>query len=306
VDWFAGYLSTTLLLGDPGVRDALMHGNQVCVPDATLLPTGIDRLYPAGERLSGTEELRCCASERGRDGDTYTYDIALRTADGEVVERWEGLRLRAVRRTGGHGPWVAPLLGPYLERALGDLGAAPVAVAVEPDRVDVTGGEEDYLALCRARTALAAGRAFGHPVTLRYRPDGRPEVRDGYTVSAAHGAGLTLCAVAPGAVGCDLEAVQQRPEDVWRDLLGPHARLADLVATVTGEGPDTAATRVWTAIECLRKAGRSAAAPLALLPADRDAWTVFSSGDVRIGVLATAVHGVAAPVVAAVLTEHRR
>ena len=101
-----------LLLGDPGVRDALMHGNQVCVPDATLLPAGVERIYPSGERLTSMTGLRYCATERSRDGDLYIYDIALRAGDGTVVERWDGLHLRAVRKLDGRGPWVAPLLGP--------------------------------------------------------------------------------------------------------------------------------------------------------------------------------------------------
>ncbi|MFC7110775.1 polyketide synthase dehydratase domain-containing protein [Nonomuraea rubra] len=64
--WFAGYLPGELLLGDPGMRDALMHGNQVCVPDATLLPTGIDRVRPGGRTLDDLDEVRYCAAERSR------------------------------------------------------------------------------------------------------------------------------------------------------------------------------------------------------------------------------------------------
>ncbi|MFC6930807.1 SDR family NAD(P)-dependent oxidoreductase [Actinomadura yumaensis] len=112
-DWFAGFLPDELLLGDPGVRDALMHGNQVCVPDATLLPVRIERLVPGGGGLSAAAgPLRYCATERYRDGDTYVYDIALRTKAGEVVERWDGLHLRAVRKGDGRGPWAAPSSGP--------------------------------------------------------------------------------------------------------------------------------------------------------------------------------------------------
>ncbi|OPG11560.1 SDR family oxidoreductase, partial [Microbispora sp. GKU 823] len=154
VDWFAAYLPADLLLGDPGMRDALMHGNQVCVPDATLLPTGVERLWPGGPGLAEAGELRYCATERSRDGDTYVYDIAVRDAAGQVVERWEGLRLQAVRKKDGRGPWVAPLLGSYLERTLEDLTGARVAVAVEPYDPRDAGD-------AAARTAVAAGRALG-------------------------------------------------------------------------------------------------------------------------------------------------
>ncbi|MET8067826.1 SDR family NAD(P)-dependent oxidoreductase, partial [Micromonospora sp. NPDC005313] len=132
-DWFAAFLPGALVLGDPGVRDTLMHGNQVCVPDATLLPVRVDELHPAGDRLDRAGELRYCATERSRDGDTYVYDIALRDADGSVIERWTGLHLRAVRKRDGRGPWAPALLGPYLERTIGDLTGIRAAVVVEPD-----------------------------------------------------------------------------------------------------------------------------------------------------------------------------
>jgi enediyne polyketide synthase len=299
--WFASFLPDTLLLGDPGVRDALMHGNQVCVPDATLLPVRIDALHIAPGGLARSRQLRYCATERSRDGDNYVYDIALRDGDGTVIERWAGLHLRAVRKRDGRGPWAAPLLGPYLERTLGDLTGGTVAVVVEPD--DPTEAAPDHLAARRTRTARAAGRVLGGPVAVRYRPDGRPEVDGDRSISAAHGAGLTVCVAAAGLVACDVQPVAARPPREWQDLLGQHHQAAGLVATATGEPPDTAATRVWTAIECLRKAGCSADAPLAPMPAERDGWTVFSSGPLRVGVLATSVRGHDAPVVFAVLAE---
>src|SRR6185369_8009946 len=72
-NWFASFLPPDLILGDPGSRDAYLHGNQVCVPDATLLPAGVDRIYPAAQPTAHTGVLRYCASERGQDGDTYVY-----------------------------------------------------------------------------------------------------------------------------------------------------------------------------------------------------------------------------------------
>ncbi|MEV0565414.1 type I polyketide synthase [Dactylosporangium sp. NPDC050588] len=300
--WFAGYLPDRLLLGDPGVRDALMHGNQVCVPDATLLPAGVERIYPAGEGLTSATGLRYCATERSHDGDLYIYDIALRDAAGTVLERWDGLHLRAVRKLDGRGPWVAPLLGSYLERTLEDLVGTRVAVAVEPDGPEGAAGGEDHVEQRRARTALAAGRVFGRAVEVRYRPDGKPEVDDPRTISAAHGAGLTLCTAATGVLGCDLEAVTARTAQEWRGLLGQHAGLADLAADLTGEDADTAATRVWAAVECVQKAGRSTLGPLSLMPSSRAGWVVYSAGDACVATFATTVRGVDGPVVFAVLT----
>ncbi|MGV9776513.1 type I polyketide synthase [Streptosporangium sp. NPDC003464] len=300
-DWFAGFLPGELLLGDPGMRDALMHGNQVCVPDATLLPTGIERVHPGGAALAEAGELRYCATERQRDGDTYIYDIAVRTAVGEVVERWEGLRLQAVRKKDGRGPWVTPLLGSYLERTLEDLVGARVAVAVEPGRPDVPEGDGEH----RTRTAVAVGRALGHQVEVRYRPDGRPEIDGDRAISASHGAGVTLGVAAAGTVGCEVEGVTERSATAWKELLGEYALIVEPVAAETGESLDTAGTRVLAAAGCLRKAGLPADAPLTLAPAQRDAWVVFTSGALRIATLVTSLRDAQAPVVFAVLTEGR-
>ncbi|MEV7970185.1 type I polyketide synthase [Sphaerisporangium sp. NPDC088356] len=300
-DWFAGFLSGELLLGDPGMRDALMHGNQVCVPDATLLPVGIDRIHPGGAALAAAGELRYCATERERDGDTYIYDIAVRTPAGEVVERWEGLRLQAVRKKDGRGPWVTPLLGSYLERTLEDLVGARVAVAVEPGHPDGPDGDAER----RARTAVAAGRALGRQVEVRHLPDGGLEIDGGTTVSASHGGGVTLCVAAEGTLGSGVAPVTERPEAEWLELLGTHAPLAELVSAETGEALGTAATRVLTAVECLRGAGLPLDAPLTLAPAGRDAWAVFASGGVRVSTLATTLRDAQSPVVFAVLTEGR-
>ncbi|MGW3161271.1 polyketide synthase dehydratase domain-containing protein, partial [Streptomyces sp. NPDC001089] len=180
--WFAGFLPGTLLLADPGMRDALMHGNQVCVPDATLLPSGIERLYPMAGGEDLPELVRYCATERHRDGDTYVYDIAVRTPDGAVVERWEGLTLHAVRKSDGSGPWVAPLLGSYLERTLEEVLGAHIDVAVEP----VPAGSGGSVADRRKATARVVQRALGESVKVRYRPDGRPELDGVRPQGAAH------------------------------------------------------------------------------------------------------------------------
>ncbi|MEQ4721847.1 type I polyketide synthase [Nonomuraea sp. B19D2] len=269
--WFAGFLPDRLLLGDPGMRDALMHGNQVCVPNATLLPTAVDRVHPGGARLAGVGEVRYCASERSRDGDTYVYDIAVRTKTGELVERWEGLRLQAVRKNDGRGPWSAPLLGPYLERTLGDLAGAQVAVVVEPG--------DDAAELTRER--LTAG---GAGTTL--------------ASTSAQVPGMTLRVAAQGTVACEIVQISGDPP-------GPHAALAERIAAEAAERQDTAAARIRAAETCLRRAGRTTDAPPALHSAARDGWVVLAAAGSLIATLVTTVRELPEPVVVAILTEGR-
>lgn len=298
--WFAAFLAQDLLLADPGTRDAMMHSIQCCVPDATLLPESIERLWLTDRSTVDVPWVLLDARERFQDGDSYVYDLQVTDPSGRPVERWDGLRLRAVRKRGGAGPWVPSLLGPYLSRALERLapGAAPV-VAVEPDPREAPDG--NALVSRRARTAVALGRALGRPVEVRYRGDGRPEV-DGRAVSASHGAGVTLAAAGSGPLGCDVEAVVGRPDQDWADLLGPElSRLRALLERETGENRSVAATRVWSAMECVRKTG-SLRQALTLDSASPDGWVRFSTGAGRVSTVVTTLVGRPEPVVFAVLT----
>jgi enediyne polyketide synthase len=305
-DWFAAFLPGELLLGDPGVRDALMHGNQVCVPDMTLLPIRVERIHPGGDKLAAAGRLRYCAVERQRDGDTFVYDVAVRTVGGDVVERWQGLWLRAVRRIDGRGPWPAALLGSYLERSLDDVLGAAVSVAVEPDGSTAEPGD--------GRSEAVAARALGRPAQVSRRPDGRPQLAGlgAPQMSAAHGGGLTLAVVGSDRVACDLEVVLARRGEDWAGMLGARAPLAALISSERGESPDLAGTRVWAALECLQKSGFPGDAPLTVEPTPADTgdrrwsnWVLFASGRARIATAVTAVVGVAEPVVTAVLVERR-
>src|SRR5262249_61007160 len=66
----------------------------------------------------------------------------------------------------------------------------------------------------------------------------------------------TISVMSPASVGCDCELVTARPPEVWRDLLGASGfALAELVAREGAEPLEAAATRVWCAIEAVKKAG---------------------------------------------------
>ncbi|MFJ8197207.1 type I polyketide synthase [Streptomyces sp. NPDC096152] len=300
--WFAGFLPPDLVLADPGTRDALMHSIQACVPDATLLPVGVERLHLADPAAAaGAGDVVLHAVERSRDGDTYVYDLDVRDEHGALVERWTGLTLRAVRKLDGSGPWEPALLGPYVERRAEAVLAAPVRIAVHPDD-DGSDADPDGR---RGRTAHALGQALGRPVTLRHRPDGRPEVDGGPQVSASHGAGVTLAVAGEGPVACDVQHVEERSADDWEGLLGAGGlALARLIAAEHREDLSLAAGRVWGAVECLRKSGRAhieltvddgAGAP--------DRWVVLRCGAARIATVPAVLRTGPQTAVFAVLTE---
>jgi len=118
---------------------------------------------------------------------------------------------------------------------------------------------------------------------LRHRPDGRPEIDGEQSVSLAHAGALTLVVAAGGPVGCDLEAVVERPAPVWSGLLGAgRFALAELLARELSEDFNSAATRVWTAMESLKKAGAPVEAPLLLTKTSPDGWLMLSAGELAV------------------------
>ncbi|MBZ0267714.1 SDR family NAD(P)-dependent oxidoreductase, partial [bacterium] len=177
--WFDRTFPETLWLGDPSVRDAALHAIQACVPQATILPVGAESVEilpgdpaPAnGDGAAHTDTRFVKARERSRDGRVFTYDLEIVDGAGRCRERWRGLRLAIVDEDAG-GPWMPELLGPYLERRLGELDpGAMLGVALAgsegngSDAPDGRGERRD-----RALTLLRPG------VSLAHAPNGRPEI----------------------------------------------------------------------------------------------------------------------------------
>ncbi len=298
--WFGRYLSGKLVLGDPAARDAAIHAVQACIPHATVLPIGIDRLVPGIGQTPGPWSV--AARERSRKGDTFIYDLEVMGADGYIYERLEGVQLRVVEKMSPRTPWIEPLLGPYIERRIRELipgSAVHVAVSLE---VEAKG---------RLRSDRTICQALGKTVPVHRRPDGKPEVAgevagdEEITVSAAHTGDLTLAVAGVGPIGCDVEPVVVRPASIWRDLLGQDRfYLMEFMAKEVGEDQGTSATRVWAASECLKKAGAMANTPLTLSSLTEDGWVQMVAGAQTIATHVAPTRGTEGMLVLAVLVSN--
>ncbi len=280
--WFSQYLPGHRLLGDPGARDAAIHGIQGCIPHMTLLPVSVERIVIRSAPADGVMHVH--ARERWHEGDDFLYDMDIRDAGGRICEQWRGLLLHAVERNRHREAWGPILLGPYVERRMAEIvpGAAlSVAVkqsAAEPNGTGRSGAER------RERSNGALREAAGAKARITRRGDGKPVAQDGTGISASHAGGTTLAVAAQGEVGCDIEPVAGRETELWRGLLGTerHA-LAELIANELAEDPDAAATRVWAASESLEKAGLTNTAPLMFDSAGPDGWALLRSGPLVVG-----------------------
>ena len=293
--WFGPYLPAGFVLGNPAARDAALHAIQACIPHRRILPAGIKRMVIRRDE-SGARFVR--AKERWRDGNDFVYDVEVTDALGEVIERWDGLRLRVVEVMAAREPWPDALLAPYLERRLEELADAgtPVKVALERDlRGERSAGSDRVMQ-----------QALGKTARLRRRPDGKPVFPGDEGISAAHALDFTLAVAAAGGAVCDLEEVVPRMDAVWCDLLGGEKfKLAQRIARERVESLDTAATRLWTAMECLKKIGQPVTSPLVLESNTADGWTLLRSGSIVISTCIAAVRGMTSPLGVAVALQSR-
>lgn len=287
-EWFRRDLPDTLLLGDPAMRDAAIHALQACIPHHTVLPVAIDRMDIRSVR-QGPRQIK--ARERAREGKTLIYDLELRDASGDLAERWTGLRLRMVKEQAAPQHWPLPLLGPYLERRAMDLLPGPsMHMGMELGRR----GDAHRLS-----AAMLDGLA-----SITRHPDGRPLADKGYGLSHAYTGGLMLAVTGRRPLGCDLETVAPRTRDIWHDLLGAtRLALAEQVGSALDEDLDTAATRVWTAMESMKKAGLPTSAPITIDPTHHDGWLILRSGTFAIAGTVLAVQSSERHVAIAIATE---
>jgi len=290
--WFASHLPGQTLLGDPALQDAAIHVHQAAVPQAPLLPRSVERIH-FGD-LSEPGPWRVHTRQTARGERSITVDVGVYTMDGRLRERWEGLVLATVAGTEFRGPWPEPMLGAYLEHRMRELlPAARVEVAVA-------------MGSARApRRARAAAQLLGPDARLRCRPDGRPLLQNGegepQQISFSHTEALSLAVTSTARVACDLQEVQERSVAQWTDLLGTERlALSELLARELGERLDQSATRVWSAVECLRKIGVSAGAPLTLRQRLDDGWVVLGSGALSVATSALSIRRSETPLAVAI------
>lgn len=305
--WFSSYLPGRLLLGDPGARDAALHCLQVCVPHATILPIGAEHIESGCLRTD--QAYSVAATERERRGDLFVYDVEILGQDGGLVERWTGLSLKAIEHKAAPETTNALLVGSYLERRLEELlpqRRVELRLAVRKGQIPGKTRADGDLLL----TELLSGGDSTSP-RLHRRPDGKPQVTNGRSVSLSHCGALSLAMSGTGPLGCDLDVVTARGLDDWRDLLGEERlSLVETLRLECGESFDSAATRVWTALEAVRKASSGFNTVLVLdLPRSFgshepvDSWKLLRAGSYSVASWVTRIDPELEPLAVALAVE---
>jgi Polyketide synthase modules and related proteins len=271
-DWFARYLPSQLVLGDPAARDAEIHAIQACLPQGTLLPVHIEQLCITALPSDRETARYVYARERSRNGNLFIYDVEVLDAQNNRIEQWRGLHLRQIQVEAPTPDWSEVLLGPYIERKMVEWvpDAQLQLIAYKHDRYDR-----------RTQSEVATALLLGRRTPMHYRNDGKPLLLDqpDSTLSLSHCGNITLALRAHALVGVDLEFVEEREYATWKDLLGAdRLALASFITQEQGEPLQCAATRVWGAMECMKKASGILDVPLTFQTQSSEGWLVFRSG----------------------------
>jgi len=257
-EWFADELPNNLVLGDPGFRDCVIHCIQPCVPHITVLPVAVESVTV--HRILGEGGAVVHARQRGHDGSSYTFDVVVTDFAGRVAEEWTGLRLVGAGRP-SRQTLPQSLVAVYLERRLSDAG-------VDISRISVSAGR---------------GRSIRwRKVDELHRLDGKPDEGVGGNVSRSYAPVISISVEGDTGVACDVEAIKERDSATWQGLLGGNGHsLAGELSGEVGEDVQVSATRVWSARECVAKAGLSVESSLVLSRRDGD-LVILGCGDLNV------------------------
>jgi enediyne polyketide synthase len=243
--WLSPFEPQQLVLGNPGIRDALLHALQAAVPHRRVIPVSVDRI----SLYAGTQAVRMEAVEREATEDRFVFDILARDAAGAIVETWEGVAFRAISYIDHVGKLLGSfpvLAAAYVERiARAALGDDSIEVAL------IVGSQlprEERRARAIATLGLD-GRVFA-------RSDGKPMLigcDPQLSLSIAHRDGVTLAVKAAGNIGCDIEAVADWSGATPRSPLSAADQALAVEVAADVEPLSVAAARLWGVYETTLK-----------------------------------------------------
>jgi enediyne polyketide synthase len=279
-----------LVLGSPGLNDAVMHMLQACVPHRRMLPAGFEALAVAGTEVRGAVQVR---AERDTDPGGG-WQVTAADAAGHTVLAVSGMHLRDVGPLEPAAPWHPTLLAAALEGWAAEFGLDP---------------------------ALRVTVSCGQPGQDRQpRADGVPWLDASTGLGPLAGFQLTVRASMP--VACYWAPVQAGPagrrpgpvvplpansadgstENNSRRNETQPGQLTRQLRERTGEPPEVLAARMRAITACLAAAGRAAGTPLTLGPSRDAGWVQVEAGTATVACTITAIEGVRGPVVLALAT----
>lgn len=255
---------------DPFFRDTLLQSVQIVVPDVVALPVEIEKWEMF---LKGPERGTCNVAtkllQRGKE--TILADVAAVDSKGMVIERLQGYKTKIIEKV-PDAPRPGDLKDPdeYDETRI-NLKVQSLCEGLETlsPAISVThrsglhemskASRHDLEAelFQKAYRKLQAGNG-GLPAeaTLEWTESGKPLVKGAEEVAVSFSHDERVCMAVVGRVGqgCDIEPLTHRSTEQWRELLGmAKVPLLERLASIDNSA-DRAGSRLWCAVEALRKA----------------------------------------------------
>ncbi|WP_414575509.1 SDR family NAD(P)-dependent oxidoreductase [Anabaena sp. CCY 9402-a] len=259
-------------LGDPYCRDSLLQVGQLVIPQDICLPIQIDSME-IYQPNSDSSSYIGVTHPQGRQGKQYENSVLITTADGQLVERLNGYQLRILEHRQDH-PTVEELADPtqrdewILRRKLSNqahllrVAAPEVALAYLPRIHTLSPVQRHELELPLFHQAIAQLiNSNSHQMPefqIQWTDSGKPIVAgleaQSVVVSLSHDEQVCICVAGHGVQGCDIEPMTHRTRQDWTALLSNSREqlMQELLAAKSSVAH--AGTRIWTAVEALRKA----------------------------------------------------
>jgi enediyne polyketide synthase len=269
-------------LGDPYCRDSLLQVGQLVIPQDICLPIRIDSIEIYQPNSDASSYIGVTRSQ-GREGKQYQNSVLIVNADGQLVERLNGYQLRILEHRKDN-PTVEELADPsqrdewILRRKLSNqahlfrVAAPEISLAYLPGIHGLLPSERHERELpifYKTISQLLHTDANQIPnLQINWTEFGKPVV-DGLeqqkvVVSLSHDERVCICVAGQGLQGCDIEPVTHRTQQDWTALLSNSRSLLMQQLLNSKSSVAHAGTRIWTAVEALRKATEAKSINLAI------------------------------------------
>ena len=277
-----------LFLGDPFFRDSLLHSAALLTPKETSLPVYIENLdiYPYSDKrptiISATVQF-----EHIQEWEIKDTVIAV-DRNGIVRERLDGYFLRILKHHDEY-PSSADLIHPderdngIVKQALHNLSDVDfdmpsVLLRYIPGlhKLSREARHQKELPMMQDTVRLATEDIsdIPHDFEIKWLDSGKPVIvglkKHNIDISLSHDDRLCICSAGTGPQGCDIAPITHRNRQEWTALLG--AKRDNLFDELL-DGPDSldqAGTRIWAALEALRKARAESCDALKILHKEQD------------------------------------
>lgn len=266
----------TFLLGDPFLRDSLLQVVQPLMPQEICLPIHIDSIdiYPASGDTSGSRLGVAWVQDKSeREYHTTVFTL---NDDGQVVEKLNGYQVRILEHR-AENPTAAALANPsewdeqLLCRELSSRTNAfqmtrpEICLVYLPDLHGLSPTERHQRELPVFQQTVGRllnhGTEFSQNIHIRWLESGKPVVEElvekGADISLSHDELVCLCVAGWGPQGCDIAPITQRSLPDWIALLSRSREPLMQQLLEVKDSVDCAGTRIWAAVEALRKATNS-------------------------------------------------